>query len=394
MNIQNSIKNISGVITVQIEGFFTERFINLCKINNVKIWDIRNVVKGVIRFKMNLGEFKKLKFIAKKTKCKVKIKEKKGLYFTLFKYRKRKIIFILAFLLILFSIIFSNFIWNINISGNESITKEQVLTSLEKSGIYIGKCKIGLDKKQVVNDLRVQMSDLSWIGIQIEGTTATIKIVEKTKLKDEYIQNNVPGDIIASKSGIITKIVPENGTAKYKEGSYIEKDSVAIEGCIYSKFLEPQIVVAKGILKANVEYEFKKEYEYLEILKEYTKKKIYTVGITINSKENMLNYLNKSKKYDITKSSKKINIFGKEISFDLYTCLEYVEVQKENTKEMLIEKLQNERDTYLSKQILPNAKNALLVSQDEVIEDKEGGIISTVKYVVNEQIGDFVERVN
>ena len=93
MGLTSNVQNMMGVVTVQIEGFFTERFINLCRINNVKIWDIRNIVKGVVRFKINIYEFKKLKKIAKKTKCKVKIKDKKGIYFVLFKYRKRKLIF-------------------------------------------------------------------------------------------------------------------------------------------------------------------------------------------------------------------------------------------------------------------------------------------------------------
>ena len=54
MGLTENIQNLTGVVTIQIEGFFTERFINLCKINNIKIWDIRNIVKGVIRFKINI----------------------------------------------------------------------------------------------------------------------------------------------------------------------------------------------------------------------------------------------------------------------------------------------------------------------------------------------------
>ena len=72
MGIISNVKNKIGVVTVQIEGFFTERFINLCKINNIKIWEIRNIVKGVVRFEISIYDFKKLRKVAKKTKCKVK----------------------------------------------------------------------------------------------------------------------------------------------------------------------------------------------------------------------------------------------------------------------------------------------------------------------------------
>ena len=85
MGLSDNIQNMFGVVTVQIEGFFTERFINLCRITNVRIWDVRNIVKGIVRFKMKVSDFKKLRPIAKKTKCKVTIKEKDGIYFKMFK---------------------------------------------------------------------------------------------------------------------------------------------------------------------------------------------------------------------------------------------------------------------------------------------------------------------
>ena len=100
MKLSDKAKNITGIASVEIEGFFTERFINLCKINNIKIWDIRNIVNGVTRFKIHISDFKKLRTIARKTKCKIRIKEKQGLYFKLFKYRKRKLLAFLSIVLI------------------------------------------------------------------------------------------------------------------------------------------------------------------------------------------------------------------------------------------------------------------------------------------------------
>ena len=183
MGLSDNIRNLSGVVTVEIEGFFTERFINLCRINNVKIWDIRNVVKGMVRFKISVSDFKKLRKIARKTKCKLKIKKKEGLYFTLFKYRKRKFAFFLLFMVIFFSIAFSTFVWHINVEGNNEIAKETVIESLKESGLYVGKCKLWLDKKEIINNLRVNLQDITWAGIDIDGTAVTVKIVEKTYTK-------------------------------------------------------------------------------------------------------------------------------------------------------------------------------------------------------------------
>ena len=47
-----------------------------------------------------------------------------------------------------------------------------------------------MDKKEIINSLRLNMQDISWAGIEIDGTLATVKVVEKTKLDDKDIQND------------------------------------------------------------------------------------------------------------------------------------------------------------------------------------------------------------
>lgn len=393
MGLTSEIENLAGVVTVQIEGFFTERFINLCRINNIKIWNIRNIVKGVIRFEINVKNFRKLRPIAKKTKCKISIKNKKGIYFKLFKYRKRKLAFILIFLIFLFSIIFSTFIWNIEVTGNQALSRDQIIADLKNSGLYIGKSKLGFDKKEIVNSLRTKQSEISWAGIEIDGTKARVKVVEKTRLDDSNIQNVSTGDIIATKSGVITKIVAENGTAKYKNRDYIQMGTVLIEGNIYSKKLELMgSVCAKGYARIDSVYSYKSDYFYNELNKQYTSKKRWTIGITINSKENMLNYLNKSKKYDISKSSKSLIFFNNNISLDLYECDEYEEVPVINSKEELEKKAKEDADRYLKSEILPNCINPNVIDTTFAESDIDGGIHVNIEYVVNEQIGKFVER--
>lgn len=393
MGLTDNIQSLTGIVTVQIEGFFTERFINLCKINNIKIWDVRNIVKGVMRFKINIKDFKKLRKISKKTKCKVLIKEKKGVYFTLFKYRKRKIVFVLLFLVLIFSISFSTFVWNIEVIGNETISKEEIIDNLKESGLFIGKSKIGLDKKDIVNNFRTKSSDVSWAGLEIDGTRAIIKVVEKTRIDENNVQKINPGDIVATKSGVITKIVAEKGTSKCKVMDYVEKGNVLVEGNVYSRDNEiMEEVPAKGYAMIDSIYTFEKEYLFTKTEKKYTGKKRTTFGITVDSKENMLNYLNKSKKYDITKQSKSIRIFGKSISFDIFKCDEYEDITVDYTKDELNYIIDKEINEYLQNNILNNCINSNVVDITKNEYEIENGIKIKVEYVINEKIGEFVER--
>ena len=390
MDIINKAKYKYGYLEVQIEGFFTERFINLCRINNIQITKIRNIVPGVVRFEILIKDFKKLRKIARKTKCKVKIKKKSGIYFRITKYKKRKIILILALLLIVLMVASSCFIWKIEVCGNTYLQKEKIIKDLKDSGVYIGKFRLNIDKKKVINNMRIVEQDITWAGLDFDGTKAILTIVEKTRLDEDEIQNNKIGNIVATKSGILTRIIPSNGTAIYKEGSYIQKDSVLIEGAIYNKYIENKKVTAKGIVRANCEYNFDLVYYFNDIEKEYTNKTKYRFNFGTDDK-NIINSLNKLYKYDITKKEKKIHIFKFILQFNTYKCKEYVEKNVIKNEDEIFAQYEKESNNLIEKSINENCENGVLLKKQYTKEVDDEKIIYHTVYNVEENIGKFVE---
>jgi similar to stage IV sporulation protein len=392
MKLGDKVKNITGILTIEIQGFFTERFINLCKINNIKIWDIRNIVNGVVRFNIHISDFKKIRSIVRKTKCKVKIKHKKGIYFKIFKYRKRKVLGYLVIALILLFILSTCFIWDINISGNNRVSTDIIKEKLKESGIYIGKFKLGMNKSDVLKDIRSSLPEITWVGLEIRGTDIEIKVVEKVMLEDKDKQDNRIGDIVSTCDGVITRIIAENGTAVLKEGSYVQKDNILIEGKIYSKILGEELVHARGIIRINNQYIFEKEYKFTNTVKEYSDNNKHSIGFSINSKEIYINYLNNSKKYDKLKASKSFNIFGNNISLDWYTFTEYVEKEVISTKEELLVKASTDSENYIN-EIIETVDTGNLIDEKEEIAESAKSIIYKKIFTVNERIGKFVERI-
>lgn len=393
MNLEEGIKKINGTVEVEVEGFFTERYINLCKINNIKIWDIKTIGGGVVRFCIAIKDFKKLRPITKKTKCKVKILSKKGIYFKLFKYRKRRLAFLLLTIFIALCVISTTFIWNVEIIGNSYISNEEIYSALNESGISVGKSKLGINTKKIITNLRVLVPDIAWAGIDIEGTNAYISIVEKTKLPQSAINENSIGDIISDKSGIIEKIVAENGTPILKAGEYVEEGRILIEGKIYSNTLETKDVTAKGIVTLNTEYEYKNEYNFKIDEKQYNGKVKYSIGMDINNKENYINYLDKSLKYDIIKKSSSINLFGNEVSFNFYKFNIYDLVEKQISKDEIVEKAKQDAEDYINSEVLPKTRNAKINGSEVFIDyEDEEKVSLRVVYSITEEIGYFRER--
>jgi similar to stage IV sporulation protein len=327
-----------------------------------------------------------LKPYVKKSKCNVKIVKKKGIYFDMFRYRKRRIAIYLTLVLLLFSFIMSNFIWNINISGYENIEKKRIENLLKDINITPGKLKFFVSKGKVSDYIRANIYEAAWVGVDIDGTTMNITIKEKIISEEE--DKTVFGNIVATKSAVISKIIAENGTAKFNTGSYITEGSVAIEGIIDSELMEPIRVHASGILRGIVEYTFEKEYKYISQSKEYTGKSKYGVGVKINNKEFLLKYLPKEIKYDINSNAKVFEIFSVNFSFIFNTYDEYILKDIVNTKEELAKLAEKDSTLYFEK-ILTNESKIINKIVDEV--ETETGVIYKTKLSVEENIGKFVK---
>ena len=55
---------------------------------------------------------------------------------------------------------------------------------MQKEGIKIGKLKSEIETKSIINKMRLERDDLAWVGIEIKGTNAIIKVVEADKAGD------------------------------------------------------------------------------------------------------------------------------------------------------------------------------------------------------------------
>ena len=83
---------IYGFVRVSIEGYYIERFINICTNKKIIIWNLKRDKNVKLYFNVSINDFKKVVKIAKKIKCHVKIEKKCGLPFLMSKYKKRNII--------------------------------------------------------------------------------------------------------------------------------------------------------------------------------------------------------------------------------------------------------------------------------------------------------------
>ena len=350
MLIKIMLKYILGYVRITVEGYYIERFINICTTNKILIWNLKRE-KGV-KLHLNIGiqDFYKAVKVAKKLKCKVKIEKKRGVPFLLNRYRKRKIFLISLIIIMMALYVSSNYVWNIEIQIEDNLQLENIDQDIKQSGLEIGKRKSEINTQEIVNKIRLKRDDISWIGINLDGTNAIVKVV-KAKEAPELIDENEYCNIVAKKGGIITQILAQNGTAQVKIGDEVEEGQVLIQGTMEGKYTGIRYVHSLGEVKAVVQYTKTQQFPLSEEQNVKTGNKETKYSIKFNNFQiNFYKTLSKFKIYDTIEENKKFRIFS-----NLYLPISVTKITNEElekfSKEYTIEEATEKGTKQLEEQI-------------------------------------------
>lgn len=378
---------IIGYVRISIEGYFIERFINICRNNNIIIWNLKRSKKVKLKLNIGIKDLKKVVKISKQTKCRMKIINKKGIPFIFYKYKKRKIFFCFLIVILLVIGVSSKFVWNIEIREENNENLENIYQDVIDSGLSIGKLKSKIDTKEIINKVRLNRNDIAWIGIELKGTNAIVKIV-KSKEKPDIVDENDYCNIVSDKDGIITKINARNGTIAVKPGDVINKGTTLINGWMEGKYTGIRYVHAEGEIEAKTWYTKNKKILYNTTEKRDTGETENKYKIKFNNFEiNLSKRVSKFKIYDTIENEKKIKIFSNfylPIIIVKTTNKEQVEEEKryeiEEARNLGIQELEQE----LNKEI---KENKTIINKNINTYEKEDGIEIYVTYEVLENIG-------
>ena len=302
------------------------------------------------------------------------------------KYKKRKIF---AILLIIFTVsigIISNFIWNIEIQEEGQNNTEEIYKDIVEAGLNIGTLKSKINSKEIINKVRLKRKDIAWMGIELKGTNAIVKIV-KADAKPEIIDDTEYCNIVSDKIGV-TKINAQNGTANVKVGDTVNAGTILINGWLEGKYTGIRYVHAKGEIEAKIwhtKYQFI-PYNTTEIRETGNTEKFYSIKFNkfeINFKKRV----SKFKIYDTIETEEKFRLFSDfylPISVKKVVNKEQEEKQKKYNQEQAKDLGIKELEQQLDNEIEDKTK---IVNKNINTYEKENGLEVYVTYEVLESIG-------
>ncbi|MBQ9267553.1 MAG: sporulation protein YqfD [Clostridia bacterium] len=380
-------KKMNGFVEIQIEGYFSERLINLALKRGITIWDIRRKPDGRVIAKVVPKEFKKLRPIARQTRCRIKILRKRGIPFLVWRYQKRKIFLLLILVMGIFIYIYNSYVWRVDITGDFDIPIEELRAQLEEENVKVlaRKKEISIDQAKI--NMALKRNDLAWIGISLKGTKAIVEIVEKVMPEVEEL-SGIPCNIVAKKEGVITRIYAKDGLAVVEKDDWVQAGQVLISGIMTSKQGEERLVHADGEVYAKTWYASKAKVPYQRDVVGKTGNVEKRYQINLGKYEiNFLNSDTNFEKYDTITSSNQLKILDRfvlpiEVTEVIYEELEVDTIELSRQQAENIAK--NEAMNGAMQMVPQDAEN---VNNAIVIREYDEGVEAEVTIECIEKIG-------
>lgn len=277
------LRLLLGYVEFQATGGFPERFLNLCNINEITLWNVQN--DGVkVKACTLIKAYKNIRKPAHKSGMKVKIIRKRGLPFFA-KYNKARVgVLIGVFVSVLLLFLSSCVLWDVEVTGNTKMKSEELLESLSGYNVKVGSVKSKIDTKSVESQLLKDYPELSWVSINIFGMKAVLEVKENKEMP-EIVDDNIPMNIVAKKDGKIILVNGYSGTNVVKENDVVLKGDLLISGVKISQDGSERIVRAKGKVFAETTTKLTAEVSRFQELKATSeigiRYKLYVLGAEI-----------------------------------------------------------------------------------------------------------------
>ncbi|MBD5080528.1 MAG: sporulation protein YqfD [Ruminococcaceae bacterium] len=286
------------------EAFFTDA-IN----NGIKIFDVENV-KGVYYAKTLPKDYIRLARLKGKRQIQMRIAERHGIAFRLYRYRYRYGILLGAAVFCAVLYFCSGIVWDITVTGNERIPEESILEFLADNGIYPGVPRKAV--QNTVTELKAMMNykDLAWISIEENGSRINVKVSESVENPYHGLSVSTPCNLVAFRDGRIIYSEIHSGTMQYEIGSGVKEGDVVVSGIVTDEAGNVTIhhADAKIIAEFEEEVSFYKEFTTTEQVKtkeSYTQEYIKLFGFSFPNKGGQ--YIDG---YTYTSDSYAVKLFG------------------------------------------------------------------------------------
>lgn len=241
---------ITGWARLRVTGAEPERFLRALAERAIPFWDAAPPKDFALSVSIPARHRRLAAALAPPLGCEAEIVALRGLPAVWKRLRRR---WLPAFLLaaVLLALAASRaYIWDVDITGNETVPDGVIRQALAECGVDIGERWIGMSQDLVRNGVLLKIPSLRWMTVTMIGSRAHVIVRERYPYIEPVRDDDYAG-IVAEKAGLVTAVYALRGTAETEPGRMLLPGDTVIGGYATGRFGVLGPVRAEGWAEAR-----------------------------------------------------------------------------------------------------------------------------------------------
>lgn len=309
--LKELINRARGQVWLRVTCPYPERVLNLCSVRKLAFWDLEWEGAETFTCRMSRGDHRILSRAAEKLDCTLEIVRREGAPYTLAKLRHRQALAVGIAVCGTAVLIGSFFVWDIQISGNETVPREVILRSLENNGVHRGCFGFALNGEDIRNHVLLEIPELLWITVNVSGCRAYVEVRERVEAP-EPVDEREPTNVVARRDGLILDIQAMDGVRCVLPGTSVEAGELLISGVEDTETVGARVLTGMGKAEARTWYTLSTVMPLTVAEKQYTgeEKQGYSLVFGTNRVKFFLNSSIGTGNYDKITERTQWSLFG------------------------------------------------------------------------------------
>ena len=251
-------RRIAGFAELRVTGADPERFLTALAERGVPFWDAEPPRDFTVTLRLPARMVKRAEAAAAAMGCDCAVAAARGLP-ALGRRLRRRAGALALLLLILAALCMSlSRIWDIEISGNETIPTGTIRRALAECGVEIGARWVGMSQDRVRNAMILRLPEIRWMTVSMQGSRANVIVREKRKAIVPVAEEEIVR-VASDRAGIVTEVRALRGTAETEAGRALLPGDTVIGAYATGRFGRLGPVRAIGYARVRTWYELTAE---------------------------------------------------------------------------------------------------------------------------------------
>lgn len=234
---------LRGQVRVRVETPFPERVLNLCTAHAVAFMQ-PEIEENAVTLTLSRSAWRTLRPILRESGAQWHVERRRGAPFFLAGFRRRyALLFGLALCAALLGLN-ALFIWDVQVTGNETVPTERIVRALERNGVGWGTFAFSVRAQNVCNHVLLEIPELAWLTVNVRGCRANVQVVERVQ-KPQLDARDEPCNLVATKTALVTRVLAYGGRACVLPGQTVLHGALLIAGAVDTEGTENPSVASR-----------------------------------------------------------------------------------------------------------------------------------------------------